>query len=451
MVPDLRRIETVSYPFQQRCVVPSNSVRSVPMKSASESSARVLMIEPDTKRAVVLQNALRPRLDAELVIVNGIEEALRSIATQIPDLVLTSTFLAPEDEAALTAHLKQIPDAAHVQVVNAPYFLDVNGEAPDDSRRSKVMEFLGLRAATIRPRCDVETFQKQIEEYLDRAVSIRSERNVLQHALLVPTRTMSGSWLRPTPQSGATGLLVDESDLPSAESGHERRRARRLRGHDVPSLWTIRLPWGDTRIVNISTSGVLIESTSKIDPGTTMDLRLVGHGTDLIVPARTIRANVAQVDRLGVKYHLAIAFSREVILPKPTATPDVEDGPSPRALADLMTGILGDVEHASRAPQMCERFESDLRRLLRLRDVQIRETPQIPDDPSQSIYFTIPQTSTSGRPRILQVTFESGRAPSEMDFRLLKSAASAAALVLEFAPLRTRLLNGEQGPRGHLS
>src|SRR5262245_21233745 len=131
MVPDLRCIETVSFPFQQRCVVQSNSVRSVPMESASESSARVLMIEPDTKRAVVLRNALRPRLDADLVIVHGIEEALRSIAKQIPDLVLTSTFLAPEDEATLTAHLKQIPDAAHVQVVNAPYFLDVNGEAPD--------------------------------------------------------------------------------------------------------------------------------------------------------------------------------------------------------------------------------------------------------------------------------------------------------------------------------
>ena len=413
----------------------SNIVHPVPVKSASESSARVLMIEPDARRAVVLQNVLRPRLEAELVIVKGIQEALPAIARQIPDLVLTSTFLAPADEATLTEHLKKIPDAAHVQVVNAPYFLDLNGESPDDPPPSRVMKFLGRRAATIRPRCDVETFQKQIEEYLERAVSIRSERNLLHNtALLVPTRTMSGSWLVPAPQSGATGLVIDASDVPLVESGHERRRARRLNGNEMPSMWSVRLPWGEARrIVNISTSGVLLESTSKTDPGTTMDLKLVGNGTDLIVPARTIRADVAHVDGLGVKYHLAIAFSQEVILPELHAPHYVEAGPSPRDLADLMTGVLGDVEHASRAPQMRERFESDLRRLLRLRDVQIRETPQIPDDPSQSICFTIPQSS--GRPRILQVTFESGRAPSAMDLRLLKSAACAAALVLEFAPL----------------
>jgi hypothetical protein len=49
------------------------------------------------------------------------------------------------------------------------------------------------------------------------------------------------------------------------------------------------------------------------------------------------------------------------------------------------------------------------------------------------MYFTIPQSS--GAKRILQVIFEPGAAPSQMDFRLLKAAATAAALVLEFAPL----------------
>ena len=82
---------------------------------------------------------------------------------------------------------------------------------------------------------------------------------------------------------------------------------------------------------------------------------------------------------------------------------------------------------------MRARFESNLRGLLRLRDVQIRETPVIADQASESIYFTIPQSS--GAKRILQVIFEPGEAPSETDFRLLKAAATAAALVLEFAPL----------------
>ena len=79
------------------------------------------------------------------------------------------------------------------------------------------------------------------------------------------------------------------------------------------------------------------------------------------------------------------------------------------------------------------RFESNLRRLLRLRYVQIRQTPVIPDRASESIYFTIPQSS--GAKPILQVIFEPGETPSEADFRLLKPAETAAALVLEFAPL----------------
>src|SRR5215510_10476012 len=131
------------------CVVQSNLSRLVPMTTSSESITRVLLIEPDAARAVIFQTVLRPRLDAHLVVVKGIEEAIRSIATEIPDLVLTSIFLTPADEATLTARLKEIPDAAHVQVVNAPYFPDVNGESPDDSTRSKLMKFLRLRSTAI--------------------------------------------------------------------------------------------------------------------------------------------------------------------------------------------------------------------------------------------------------------------------------------------------------------
>ena len=102
------------------------------------------------------------------------------------------------------------------------------------------------------------------------------------------------------------------------------------------------------------------------------------------------------------------------------------------ALAEVLRNALADVE-STRSSEVRARFESNLRGLLRLRDVQIRETPVIADQASESIYFTIPQSS--GAKRILQVIFEPGEAPSETDFRLLKAAAIAAALVLEFAPL----------------
>jgi hypothetical protein len=48
------------------------------------------------------------------------------------------------------------------------------------------------------------------------------------------------------------------------------------------------------------------------------------------------------------------------------------------------------------------------------------------------VYFTVPH-GFGTRP-ILQATFEPDYAPTAMDFRLLKAAASLAAVVLEFAP-----------------
>lgn len=139
------------------------------------------------------------------------------------------------------------------------------------------------------------------------------------------------------------------------------------------------------------------------------------------------------MDGLGVRYRLAAAFSRDVNLPGGSATRTDAAGRSPGALADVLRDTLADVESTARSSEVRARFESSLRALLRLRDVQIRETPVIPDRASESIYFTIPQSS--GAKPILQAIFEPGEPPSEGNFRLLKAAATAAALVLEFAPL----------------
>ena len=77
-------------------------------------------------------------------------------------------------------------------------------------------------------------------------------------------------------------------------------------------------------------------------------------------------------------------------------------------------------------------FERELRRILPVRDVQVRERPVIAERGAESIYFTVPRGS--GEPRILQAIFEPDYVPTAMDFQLLKAAASLAAVVLEFAP-----------------
>jgi hypothetical protein len=393
------------------------------------------VIEPDVERAGVIRDALSSDREADLVVVKRIEDALRSVAEQIPDLVLTSTLLAPADEAALTAHFKRLPEASHVQIVNLPYFLDGESDSSSWSRQSRMMGFLGLRTATIRPRCDVETLRKQIDAYLVQAAAIRFERQQPRDtSLIVAPRKTSGASLGLTPSSTPTVTIASGPNLRLRfDPNQDRRRTRRRSGDEVPSLWSVRLPWGDAlKVVNISNTGVLLESASKVAPGSTIKLHLLGEDTNLSVSARTIRSDVANVDGFGVKYHLAAAFSQEVLLPGIDVPEAAVPAASPRALVDLVARVLGEAQPPARASELRVRFESDLRRLLRLRDVQIRETPVPSGDVTESIYFTIPQSS--GTHRVLQVFFEPGEALSEMDFRILRAAPNAAALVLELAP-----------------
>jgi hypothetical protein len=196
----------------------------------------------------------------------------------------------------------------------------------------------------------------------------------------------------------------------------------------VPWLSGIRLPWGlELQVVNISTTGVLVESTSKLTPGSTADLHLSGPTTDLIVPARFVRSEVAGIDGRGVKYHAAAAFERELDLVR--VQPALSSHLSPqKALADLLASVMGDSTAAIEPGRA--RFLRGLRDLARARDVQVRDVPVRPMDGCESIYFEIPGNRSTGA--VLQVMFDPDHDLGATEFRLLKAAACLTAAALEF-------------------
>jgi hypothetical protein len=197
------------------------------------------------------------------------------------------------------------------------------------------------------------------------------------------------------------------------------------------------LPWGlEVGVVNISTSGILLESTSKITPGNVVDLQLIGRGlTGVSMPARLIRTDVGSVSSQGVKYRVAAAFDRELDLGVEVAQQfSATSSPTPKALADLLVHVLSDVSFDSRSAAPRAKFEQGLRRLMPLRDVQLRQAPVSPNDQDDSVYFNVPHES--GVSAIMQVVFERHHQPSSNEFKLLKAAAGVAGVVLEFAPLQ---------------
>jgi hypothetical protein len=401
---------------------------------------RILAIEPDAARAATLQRLLSGHVEADFEIVKSCAEAMESIAKCVPDLVLTSTFLQPAEEAALTDSLKRSSAAAHVQLITTPHFVEF-----EDSRsasRPRVLNFLRRRQALIRPVCDPRTVRDQIEHYLEKA---RIEKvNASQRQIWDEVRTQSTALVRletATRLTAGDAYTLGSGVGPRAHKhgslhSKDRRRASRRPLMDIPWLKSVRLPWGlEVGIVNVSTSGILFESTSKIAPGSSVDLQLIGSGiTGVSMPARLIRTDVATVDRIGVKYRTAAAFDRELDLGIEVAHQFTATSATPKALADLLVHVLSDVSIESRSAAPRAKFEQGLRQLMPLREVQLRQTPAHPQEQEDSVYFNVPHES--GVNAIMQVVFERHHQPSSNEFKLLKAAAGIAGVVLEFAPLQ---------------
>jgi len=92
-----------------------------------------------------------------------------------------------------------------------------------------------------------------------------------------------------------------------------RPRAHRYDRADLPSASAIKSPLGtEMRIVNISKSGMLLETSSKLTPGAIYEMQLGSGDAALTVRARILRTDVASVDRRGVKYHAAATFEEEI-------------------------------------------------------------------------------------------------------------------------------------------
>jgi hypothetical protein len=389
-------------------------------------AGRLLIVEPDGHRAGLLGRILRPLTSIDLRIVPRVTDAIRVISETIPDLVMTTPLLPPAEETDLLTQIRRTSGASHVQVINLPHAIETVRSATPETTRTSVFQFLRRSTPVERDGCDASILREQIQQYLARAVARREEVN--SRVPEAAGHSASSAVIAPD----TTEMILYGSK--DAADPRDRRRASRRMAGDLPGLWSIRLPWGsDVRLVDISNSGVLFESPSKISPGVTVDLQIFGDQRNVFVPARMVRSEVSRVDALGVKYQMAAAFGRDVRL----MDFDPEAGlSSPRVLTDLLTRVLCEKEGPATAADISRRFESELRRLLPRRDIQIRTTPPTAQT-AESIYFTLDKGTVSRR--ILQVTFEPGSAPSEMEFKLLKTAANLAAVALEIAQMSERI------------
>jgi len=107
----------------------------------------------------------------------------------------------------------------------------------------------------------------------------------------------------------------------TAEAGNvtsraERRKAPRYSALAVPSITGVRVSpgCGEASLVNISTSGVLVQSTTKLATGTPVTVSFEGSFQGGSIKGCVARCIVADIGgAAALSYHIAIAFNEHIL------------------------------------------------------------------------------------------------------------------------------------------
>ena len=365
------------------------------------------------------------RTDVKMV--DTVKAAIASFPETKPDLIIAPALLSPADSEQLATYVKKHAEP-HVQMLTISALDVLRESAPEEEPRFSLFR---RRPVSLGLQYDPHMVGRQIADRLERARVLRAEYEAAPRSTDLRTILYAPSVVRSvkkTANAAAGGVPKD------------RRWAHRT-PQQSPWVWTVRLPWGaEVDLVNISRTGVLLESGSKVSPGVALELQLSGVGVHRAMMARFVRSEVARVDRRGVRYHAAAQFDQPLDI-LPAQTEPVTRSTS-ESLAQLVTSVLSDLNQ----PEMASiRFARGLRGLVRARDVLIRHSPIASPDGTESIYFHVRGDDASRT--ILQVMFDRNRALTAEEFKLLKAAAGVTAGVMEVE----QLAEETRQPRGRMS
>ena len=376
---------------------------------------RILAIEPDPQSGTALYRALDKWVCADVVIVDNIDAALTSIAEQVPDLILTSTFLPPAALARLNDELRRLPDATHTLIITTPHLLDdavlLGAQVEHYLAQCTVAARGGPGQAATGPGSDY------------RSGACRPPARSLAGFHRV-TGTEDSDRTRPSgPEFPAAGRSAPGLTSPSRGSGRpmgtqaQSGRRRQNRGH----LMLGRAP----RDEHQAPAGEPDRSRGHRDgrqhcrrcpPDQDRDGRgrwsrcEIPRGRD--VPARDRPVRTERQPHPGGRTPPRLTRQE----PSPTCSP---------AFWRMPAGC--------RTAGGCGRlFESEVCALVGAKEVRIRALPVAAAGGCQSLYFRIPTAAESEHG--LHVVFERGYRPTAAEFRLLKAAASLASVVLDLAP-----------------
>ena len=267
--------------------------------------AKILAIESDPERIVILRRLIREKLDADVIVADSVESAIDTLDAKRPDVIVTSSLLSFGDDQQLADHLRQAPALDHLPVLVLPPLVDTDDEASSRGLLSRLFR----RRRQSWPTYDADAIAARIEDAL-----LQSKRDAPKYADL---------WQRP-----ARLLLMEPDEQPQEETAlvytldadlarflgiqPQQDRAPRWERSDLLWLENIRLTWGaNLHLLNMSSSGILVESGIRMTVGNLTDFEFEDReARDYVMSGRVVRSDVAAVTSLGVKYVTAAVFDK---------------------------------------------------------------------------------------------------------------------------------------------
>src|SRR5262245_51341898 len=257
----------------------------------------ILALEPDPVRANALAHLAHNYCEANVVVSASADAALSVMARRMPELILLSAFTPPGDERSLIAFLRNITQASVPVLIMSPV-LDLPHKkggtwqgVPWLSRRRFVMPPNFVREALgARMRTALEESREHLE------------------------------------QGGRLGSIDVCDALQTVRDWNVHvSRAHRWATSDRSPLSSVRLPSGFVgQLMNISNSGLLIESDSALMPGNSVTFefadpiqeltRIWQSDTAPTLAAHLVRSEVLKIGPDRFHYRIAARFIQELEL-----------------------------------------------------------------------------------------------------------------------------------------
>jgi len=352
---------------------------------------RILAVEPDRNHALALKRFVQSCVDVDLLVVDSVASAKVAMAGQLPQAVLVSELVSPDDDVDLTAHLRARMPGRPLPILTVPS-MGIDDDEMSAAPRGFMRLIASGGALTDAPR-----------------LQLARRRAALRHALQA---------IVDLPSPAATA---------STSVPLRRPRAPRWKGDNIPWLTRITMPLGlEVRLLNISRSGLLIESRGHfvVDQPAAFEL----HGRlRVMVPGRFVRSTAAGSD--GALFHSAVLFDDDLPLFAPLASGTPGEPIVSSELGEALAWVRGQARSGMRPDRVRAAFELSVQELVGARAVLICRAPAQADEPGDSVCLPVP--TTDGSVAFLQAIYDTARPPSARAFEHLQAAATLAADVLE--------------------